>query len=326
MRSAAKAIWCGCAVALTLLLAGCHGQPASADGGGRRLPSGSSRPVPVAATLDGRAAALVTRTGTYYSDEHALDAAESRLTHVCMATRGFDHPASAVSGPPSKDEEWRPDLAERQRIGYGLGVAGSDQSPESTDLYVQSLSQAEQEGYARALFGEPSDRSLIDLRNGKRLSFPTRGCLAGSRAQIYGDVVQAARAFFVPQDYVLALDGQVRQDADYRNVSLRWGVCMNRLGHSYPSPAEARKALAQEYRTADHTTWRRHEIEVAVADARCAREVHLPAVVESLLLRYARRLPAAEVEELNSIAALRAVAAERARLLTETTAAALPVS
>lgn len=283
-------------VATAMLLAGCgHGQPAA-----RGVGSGA---------LTAAAGHLLTRTGQYYADGRALDAAEGRLTTRCMAAQGLRN--SAGSTPVSRDEDWRPDLAVRRRQGYGLQqmMAG----PPKQDRRIRVLPRAEQERYQRALFGDR--QAAIRLPDGTQATFTTRGCLAESRTRIYGSPTQATEVLYLPQVVFNTVFSQVRQDPAYRRAMTRWGTCMADRGMHYATQTEARQRLAAEYQSAGAATAHRHELTVAVADARCTDQVGMPRLVESLLRRHSTGLPRAERAQFDAVAAIRVTAARRARHL-----------
>jgi hypothetical protein len=60
------------------------------------------------------------------------------------------------------------------------------------------------------------------------------------------------------------------------------------------------------------TAGRRQQTAVAVADAKCAYAVRLPAATEALLRRYAARLPDGDTAEMNRLTVLRTAALRRA--------------
>jgi hypothetical protein len=254
----------------------------------------------------------VSRTGTYYADGQALDAAESELTSRCMAAHGFRYPAGSPSA--SRDEEWRPDLSERRRRGYGLQDASSSQQRDN-DRYVRGLPPARQADYTTALFGKPADHASITLPDGTQPVFTTRGCLADSRTRIYGSPADAALVSYLPQlEYITAYTA-VRRSPRYTSTLRRWSACMARHGDRYSSPGDAKRQLSAQYRTDRPAVAHRHEIAVAVADARCAAAVGLPAVVEAMLRDHAASLPPAQRAELHAVAIARIAAAGKARRL-----------
>jgi hypothetical protein len=309
MRSMTSLAPLACAFLAALSLAGCaSGQP-----GGQARGSSTAH-----AALSAGAAALITRSGGYLTAEQTLDTAESELTQRCMVSLGFRYPAKAQPDPTARDEPWRPDLAARRRYGYGLAahLTARPAALAADDRYQRSLSPARRAQYRRALFGSMAQYAAIDLPGGQ-FSFPTRGCAAAGQERLYGGPVTAARVYYLPQVLFNSVYVAVQRTPGYRHVLAAWAGCMSQHGYRYSSPADAERQLAAEYQAGASPAARRaekhREIAVAVQDANCARQVRVPEVTQSLLLRYAARLPAAQRQALNSVAAARDTAAGRAR-------------
>jgi hypothetical protein len=280
--------------AVVLLLAGCA----------QARPAGGRPPRVTAAAL----AALVARTGGYYTDQVALDTAEAARTDACMARHGFRYP---TSGPATitRDEEWRPDLAERRTHGYGLAPTAAEPAG-AADAYLRGLPTADQRRFDRAMSG--TARGEIGLWDGERFTYGADGCLAGARAAIYGSAAAATAVFYLPQVVFNDLYQVARRDRGYTGALARWQGCMARSGHRYASPGAARQAFVAEYgRSPDPAAVRPREIAVAVADAGCATEAGLPDTVVRLVTRGLAGLPAAARDQLATAAACRAAAVRR---------------
>jgi hypothetical protein len=297
----------GVTLALVLTLAGClPGQPASAP---------TSTPA-----LSQTAADLIAKTGDYYAQEQALSRAETTLTNECLATAGFPLPTS----PPttvSTDEEWRPDLAQREKTGYGL-LAEIQQTgtgaPDPVDQYVRSLPAARQQRYQLDLFGPATSAASLVL-GGKRITYSTQGCVADARTRIYGSDLTATRVFYLPQMYYIGLLTKVETEPAYLRAMREWSTCMGESGYHYTDSHDAKTQLIARYRSnPDARADQRLEIAVAVADARCATRIGLPATTEALLRKGAASLPAADITALNQVAGARVNSAQRATELIHT--------
>lgn len=295
----------GVTLTLVLTLAGClPGQPASA-------PTGTPALSPAAADL-------ITRTGGYYAQEQALSAAETTLTNDCLAAAGFSVPTS----PPTRldsDEEWRPDLAQREKTGYGLlaGVEQTGAAPDPVDSYVRGMPAARQRQYQLDLLG-PSTSAASFVLGGKRITYTTQGCVAAARTRIYGSDLTAARVFYLPQMYYVDLLTKAETEPAYTGAMTRWSACMRESGYHYTDPHDAKDQLVARYRSnPDLAATRRLEIAVAVTDAGCAARVGLPTTTESLLRKGAAALPGADLTALNQVAAARMDSVQRATMLTD---------
>jgi hypothetical protein len=317
MRSITSLASLVCALLAALSLAGC------ADG----RPAGQARGSLAARTaLSAGSTALLIKSGSYYADEQALNAAESELTQHCMVRLGFRYPAQATLDPMARDEQWRPDLAARRRYGYDLAahLTAQPAALAAGDRYQRSLSPARRARYRRALFGSMAQYEAIDLPGGQ-FSFPAHGCIAASQDRLYGSPVTAARVFYLPQVLFNSVYVAVQRTPGYRHVLSAWAGCMSQHGYRYSSPSDAERQLADRYHAGEppaaQRAAQRLEIAVAVQDAKCAGQVRVPEVTQALLLCYAARLPAAQRQALNSVAAARDTAAGRARQILSSVAA-----
>lgn len=258
----------------------------------------------VSATLSGPALDLAVRAGTYRADQRLLSWAEKELTRRCMAAQGWDYPVPATTLGELDDDMWRPDLDVRRQIGYGFAVTG----PSDGGSYPAGLPEASRDEYLLALTGDPEQQATLRLFSGPRFTFGTTGCIAESRERLYGDVTDAARAAYVPQEVYNAVYERVVDAGATRAAVGRWANCMADRGFPYSSPASARAAVADGQP-------RKSEKEVAVADGECVFAVGLPDVIDRIGRSCVQALPAELRRDLNLATQLRADALERAHKL-----------
>ncbi|GAA0495555.1 hypothetical protein Ade02nite_18470 [Paractinoplanes deccanensis] len=258
------------------------------------------------ATLSPAALDLAVRSAPYQQEQVLLARAERTLTRECMAAKGYSYTETGTG--TVLDDPWRPDLEGRRLRGYGLAkgdppVNGPKKTPP---------------GYLRALTGDENRRATLSLSSGPRFTFATTGCLAESRARLYGDVTDAARAAYVPQEAYNALLPSIVGDPQTREAVQRWSRCMRGRGHSYASASEARAAAAGAYRAErPGAEAHRFEIRVAVADGECALAAGFPGLIDRVGRLHAGRLTARQREDLNTAAELRAAGLRQARRIIE---------
>jgi hypothetical protein len=307
----------GATFGLVLTLAGCAAE---------QPPSGPTSTVD--SVLSSTATDLIARTGDYYTQEQTLIAAENTMTNACLALAGFALPPTPATST-SRDEEWRPDAAQRSRTGYGLLETFQQQgnaASSAVDQYVRSLPVDRQRQYESAMFGPANKNAALEL-GGKRITYPTQGCLAEARTRIYGDDTLAARVFYLPQMYYIDLLNKAHGQPKYTGVIADWSACMRQAGHPYTDQQDAKTQLLARYRSDPDTTATRHlEIAVAVADAECATRSGLGATTEALLREGATKLPSADRLALNDIAAARTTSAGRVAAQLEQPTTSVPAS
>lgn len=266
----------------------------------------------VSTTLSDTALDLAVRAGTYKADQRLLSRAEKELTRQCMAAHGWDYPVSTTEFGELDDDMWRPDLNVRRRIGYGFTITG----PSDGGSYPSDLPEASRDEYQRSLSGDPEQRATLRLFSGPKFTFGTTGCIAESRIGLYGDVIDAARVAYIPQEVYNAVHEQVVNDEATRTAVGQWAGCMAGRGFPYSSPATARAAIGETYDgPAPVGQKRRLEIEVAVADGECVFAVGLPDVVNQIGRRCVQGLAPELRQDLNLATQLRTDALERAHNL-----------
>ncbi|MFE2020468.1 hypothetical protein ACFW9O_20760 [Streptomyces sp. NPDC059499] len=285
-------------------LVGC----ASAQPAGRGDATAAGKPA-----LGAAAVALLTKDDPYYADQQILQAAELKLSDRCMRQQGFRDPAVDAPAQIDRDEDWHPDLQQRRIRGYQLGQGeGKSASEGSADTYLRTLSERERERFHRALAGGPTDRAPLTLSSGQTFTFPTAGCIAESRGQLYGSPTEAARIEFIPQGHYVGLYFKAIEDTRYHRAIEVWGGCMRGRGYPFATQAQARAQAAAAHKSSSATAAAKQEIAIAVADAQCAGTAGLTQTVQGLLRGYAKGLPAAKAKELEELAAMRTEAVRRA--------------
>lgn len=264
---------------------------------------------------------LVTHTGSFRAGQHALDAAEHRITGECMAENGFPYPVEARPVDARTDEERAIDLDSRRTSGYGLydswartRSADGPDFPSKLDGYVARLPEHDRAVYRRALFGDEQEYRAIRLPDGSTTSFPAQGCVARARAGLFGDVVAWARVAYLPQTFNNIVTKRVTDDPDYAAAMGEWRGCMAARGYRFATPDDAAEQVSAGYRREGYTqTSRAHEIAVAVADGECARESRVPSRVLELKKKYLLRLPDHDRQALDAVTDAWADAVEAAK-------------
>lgn len=260
-----------------------------------------AQPLPTA--LTDTAIDLAARAGSYRADQHLLFRTERELTRRCMAAHGLHYPADDT--PDMTDDEWRPNIEARRRRGY-------TQPGPPKEEHLRDLSPAERDTYQRALVGEPgSARATLRLSTGQRFSFATRGCIAQSRVELYGGVMEAAKVAYVPQAAYNQLYERIADDEAMGQAMRRWAECMSGHGYAYPDMGAARQAVAAQA-VALPSSALDLQVKVATTDADCVVAVGIPQLADQLGRRYAPTLPDAQRHELNQAAELRTAALRRA--------------
>ncbi|MCW2870171.1 hypothetical protein [Actinacidiphila oryziradicis] len=280
-RTSASRALLACAVTGVLALAGCSSHAASQS-------TTASGITPAA--LD-----LLTRSGSYTSNEKALSLAESELIHSCMQALRFPYVVDTPAPP-----DLGVDLSQRGVQGYGLyaqyassathestSSAATKAAKKTNDQYIRRLPEKQATAFMRALRGTTSD--LRDIRMpGTTLTLSIRGCEPAARKRLYGSMVTYAQLRSVPQNLSATLDTRVQHDPGFSALMRKWSTCMTAAGYHYALPADAQDQLKAAYRKQGATAaLRRREIAVATADGECALRLRIPTHVITIRKRLA---------------------------------------
>lgn len=270
-------------------------------------------PTPIALQEDSAALDLLTRSGTYQAKQHSLDTAEELLVGRCMVAKGWAYPAQSPPAPVTYEERMLK-LDERRHIGYGL-FRDEERIVSPVDRYAEQLAPAVRADFTRTLLGDDNSRKAIELPGGDQLTFAGDGCIFESRTRLFPDIFTWARVTHLPETFLNRLVDSLATTPAYADAMRGWGSCMAQRGHSYGLPEDARNSLRARYNAEGSTDQlRRHEVEVAVADAECAIQVRLPQTVLTATKGKVSELSADEQQALRelTVAWLSAVAtAER---------------
>ncbi|MFI5496762.1 hypothetical protein [Actinoplanes sp. NPDC051859] len=281
------------------LLAGCsHEQPA----GSRTM-----------LRLDSAAVDLVAGTATEHDEARLLARAENELIRRCMAAQGQPYATELPRTESATDAVTRPDLASRRSVGYGLAAAYARTGGE--DPLRAALPPGRQAGYDQALSGAGTRQRSVTI-DGTTLGYDTDGCIATSRADLYGNLDRQAVLILVQQKARLRIDVAVRDDRRYRAAVTAWSGCMTATGHRFATPDDARSRLSEQF--AQHgagTALRQTEVAVAVADAKCAADSGLVSAAAEVARDFLSRLPDEILQHLPDAVDTRRVALDRAAAL-----------
>lgn len=219
---------------------------------------------------------------------------EFAATASCAAAAGFEYSHRSGDRSALALPMRGANLAVRAEIGYGLRPDGGD----AHDAYVRALPPAENRRYAETMFGTVPDES-IDLPDGSEFQYPVEGCIADSRASVYGAVETWADMFLYPQGHRALASIDVADQPSYASGLASWKECMASKRYTFGSPAAAQEAAAELYRDdlPDESAVQ-EERRLAVADGECAASSGLLVNLEQVFADYLRALDPVELERL----------------------------
>jgi hypothetical protein len=232
------------------------------------------------------------------------------------------------AAPPLEDfvREARPsgvDLDARRVVGYGISelpppsgdTEHSDGGPQDPNtVYVQSLPPERQQEFQVALFGRDDQRVVAELSDGSTVSVNAGGCLSDVRIELYGDLETWLYLDHVTNNLGGEAGNRMRADDRYEAVHDRWRSCMQGRGFDYPTPDDARTAVAELHAgsSVDRQSLLAQEIQIAVADGECDLEAGLSDTVDRLRQAYRAQLEEDRFGEILGFQELQREAIDRA--------------
>lgn len=223
---------------------------------------------------------------------------------ACMAEEGFDYtPVDQSQGIVEMDDldvEWgTPEFAEQYGYGITTDPWGSSEVTHEPDEwfdpnqeYVESMSQAEQEAYYAALWGNP----VYDDEGETEYDWREHGCQGKAQHEVY-EGGEATEDYADLEDEMTALWEQVETDPRRGEIDADWAACMADAGYTgYSKVGDPEEELHEQVNAIweeggpqgdDEQAWEAwdkqvqdrmkeitpREIELAVADTTCRTEV-----------------------------------------------------
>ncbi|MFI1357047.1 hypothetical protein ACH4TV_26210 [Streptomyces sp. NPDC020898] len=214
--------------------------------------------------------------------------AQQHLTRQCMNRQGFTYWEDlGLTLQESRPVRYvQDDVAWARTYGYGGRIyAKSERVRERNPIgtYRQSLSASRRTAFDTALDGGDSSRVLaVTLPGGGEIRKRFGGCTEDAERRLYGDPAEWFRTSKVVMSLNSLYGEDLMTDRQFTASVRAWSRCMKQAGRPYKDPQAARDAVrvntgrlgaarADEAFAAERKT--------AVADATCARETSLRAVV-----------------------------------------------
>ena len=231
-------------------------------------------------------------------DDFAKQQQESEeLVAACMTAEGFEYTpvdqsqwssSSSYSYEEQNTEKW---IAEN---GYGAVQTPeqieeqNEQSEEYVDPnqpYVESLSPGEQEAYYEVLYGPQATEEEMDDEGSYEYNWETAGCQGAAQHEISGEDPYSDEAYSGLMDSMSEMYTKVESSPVMKEINAEWSSCMADAGYSdFTNKYDAAQSIYDESNelysseTGEMPTdkalaeLREKEIEVALADFKCAEE------------------------------------------------------
>lgn len=223
------------------------------------------------------------------------------LVAACMAEEGFEYiPVDQSRGVMFSDDDWEERQTEEWVAANGWGIVQTQAEMEEQQAryedeewidpnqdYVDALSPSEQEAYWATLHGEPMTEEMMDEDGSYEYSWETAGCYGAAQHEVQGDNFWDDEEFKPLMDKMNGMWEELAKRPESIELDAAWASCMADAGHGgIAKRQDASTAIMDEV----NAIWEDHdgegepdysgldalkekEIELALADFRCAKEV-----------------------------------------------------
>jgi hypothetical protein len=259
------------------------------------------------------------------AEQVLIDRAQEQLVEQCMRRAGYPYWVQPV-----------PSAAERKGYTYVLGDVGwaekngyggrFERAWEERDrhnrnqAYANALPQDRRVRYTRVLEGGAPDAVLTaELPTGGTVERSGDGCRAKARERLYGDPAAWFRAEKTAKNLTPLYVPQLVKDRRFVAALRSWAGCMHQAGHDYADPAQIREKLPALTQGLSADRAHAVEVELAVAEARCAGEdTSLADTARALEREYRNRRLGHYRDELDDYRRMGLTAAARAKAVVGT--------
>ncbi|MFD6289234.1 hypothetical protein [Streptomyces sp. NPDC060205] len=224
-------------------------------------------------------------------EKSLLYTAGQLLLRDCMGKRGFEY-FPVKENPVPEAREFRyvlTDLTWAQKHGYGSDIQRELAKVRETDpnqRYFHSLPAKRRAVALTAVNGSDPLSVTAKAPDGVVLRRSAQGCQSEVYRTLYGDLEAWFQATVTDDALAELRYSRVTADPRFAEAVKPWSTCMRTAGHPYASPTKLREALRPSQRPLP----REEEIEIAVAEARCANDSGLARTTRALDRQYAQNL------------------------------------
>ncbi|GAA1750431.1 hypothetical protein [Agromyces humatus] len=273
--------------AATLLLTGCSGGPGGASDGGLTYEDS-----PLTKYLE-------PVNGTWDEERAVAESKEvEEIVAACMADEGFDYTPVDQSQNMSFEDDWEERQTEEWVASNGWGMV---QTPEEMEAqqedaeefvdpnqpYLESLSPSEQEAYYATLYGPGPSEEELNEDGSYEYNWEEAGCQGAAQHEVQGDTNYWEDDEFA--DLVAAMTSlweELPKQPEVAELNEKWSACMADAEYpDFAERAEAQNSIIEQLNafwegenptepSADELkALKQQEIDIALADFRCAKEL-----------------------------------------------------
>ncbi len=224
-----------------------------------------------------------------------------KLVAACMADEGFEYipvdqtqyssGGGSYADADTDTEEWVAQYGymanltpEEQEEIWGGNSGGEFVDPNQD--YVASLSESEMTAYYEVLYGVPPTEEEMNDDGSYEYNWEDGGCYGVSQHEVSGEQAYDQDQFKPIFDAMGKLYEDQAKDPRMKELETKWSSCMADAGYTFKAKQDAAQSVYDQQNefwednpngespTDEQTKkWREDEIEVALADFKCAEKV-----------------------------------------------------
>ncbi|MBV2355467.1 hypothetical protein KUM39_14000 [Streptomyces sp. J2-1] len=234
-----------------------------------------------------------------WAEDLRVSDAEQHLITQCMRRHGFRfqderRPGLAESRPLGYVQD---DVNWARTYGYGSRITAQEDRARLANpnvAYRKALSPDRQRAFDTAMDGGTRSTQLRTMSpTGGTITKMSGGCTGEAEKRLYGDPARWFRTDTTVSNLRPLYVNKLLKDGEFTRAVHAWSACMRRAGHPYRDPAAARQSTREhdaERTPAEEARGFTAETRLAVADATCARSVHLRTIGERREAHYVDQL------------------------------------
>lgn len=264
-------------------------------------PVNSDQSGPVNASQRAAATALLTSDVASLRQRWYLFSAEQLLDALCMHRLGLRYLITSPGPEPITSTITEDAVGSGHPATYGVTPIPAGYRPPE-DRYVYSLPGPVRARYVTALEGPARARGTLRLPDGQAGTYPTGGCVAAARRELYGSVRAALADPLVPQAMTRLFGVFLSSYHPYLAALHAWHQCMTAAGWHFATPQAAIESIQTlALRGVSRAELARRQAAVASADVTCNARTGLRTRTSEARTTFVAQQPRQLLQELQGI-------------------------
>ena len=223
------------------------------------------------------------------------------LIATCMSKEGFDYkPVDQTQGITDMTDEMEERDTEKwvAANGYGMNLTDEQMEEQNEEAenwvdpnadYVNALSPSEQTAFYAVLYGPgptAEEQAAMEAGEDFEYNWENSGCQGSAQHEITGDDVTQDDKYKPLMDAIDKMYETREKSPEMKKLNAAWSSCMSDAGFDFKKKDDAIQEVSDQQNSfwesaspdsegpddATKAKWREHELDVALADFKCAEK------------------------------------------------------